>query len=217
MLPDLKVTAETRDHRAPEVSRVQLAPQEKQERGVAMELTVLEECQESLEARVTEVLTASPVFPERKDTGANMVLQVLQDLQEMTAQEAKMARLDREAWLERVVLEVCWGPEGLQVLQDSVVLLDLMVKLVPKETWVHKESQDLLVSRVRLVHMVSLVLKVRSGLPVKKDLKVNKVWLVLLVLTAPLVTRAKKVLQARKEELVPLVLWDPSATPGLAV
>lgn len=182
-----------------------------------MALTVLEECQERLGPRVTEVLTASLVFPEKKGTEENRVRQVLQDLQERTAQEVKMARSDREAWLERVVLEVCLVHEGLQVLQDSVVFLDLMGKLVPKETWVHKESQGLLDNRACLVHMVSLVLKVQLDLLVKKDLKVNRVWLAWLVLTALLVTQEKRVLQERKEQLVLLVLWDPSATLGLVV
>ncbi|KAG7229044.1 hypothetical protein INR49_013163 [Caranx melampygus] len=150
-----------------------------------MELMVLEECQERQGPRVTEVLMASLVFPERRDTEENRVLQVLQDLQERMAQEVKMARLDREVWLEIVVPEVCLAPEGLQVLEGSVV---------------HKESQDLLGSRVCLVHM---------------DLKVNKDWLASLVLMALLVTQEKKVLQARKEERVLLVLWDPSATLGL--
>lgn len=217
MLLDLKVTVGTLDHRDPEVFRDQLAPQEKQERGVVMELMVHEECQERQGPRATEVLTASLVFLERKDTEEKWVLQVLQDLQERMAKEEKMARLDREVWLERVVLEVCLDQEGLQVLQDSVVFLDLMGKLVLKETWVHKESQGLLGNRVCLVHMVLWVLKVRSGLLVKKDLKVNKVWLASLVLMVPLVTQAKKVLQARKEQLVLLVLWDPSATLGLVV
>lgn len=182
-----------------------------------MELMVHEECQERQGPRATEVLTASLVFLERKDTEEKWVLQVLQDLQERMAKEEKMARLDREVWLERVVLEVCLDQEGLQVLQDSVVFLDLMGKLVLKETWVHKESQGLLGNRVCLVHMVLWVLKVRSGLLVKKDLKVNKVWLASLVLMVLLVTQAKKVLQARKEQLVLLVLWDPSATLGLVV
>lgn len=217
MLLDLKVTVGTLDHRDPEVFRDQLAPQEKQERGVVMELMVHEECQERQGPRATEVLTASLVFLERKDTEEKWVLQVLQDLQERMAKEEKMARLDREVWLERVVLEVCLDQEGLQVLQDSVVFLDLMGKLVLKETWVHKESQGLLGNRVCLVHMVLWVLKVRSGLLVKKDLKVNKVWLASLVLMVLLVTQAKKVLQARKEQLVLLVLWDPSATLGLVV
>lgn len=217
MLPDLKVTAVTLDHRDLEVFKVQLGLQEKQERGVVMEPMVLEECQERQGPRVTEVSTASLVFPERRDTEENRVLQVLQDLTERMAQEVKMARLDREVWLEIVVLEVCLAPEGLKVLEDSVVFLDLMGKLVPKETWVHKESPGLLVSRVCLVHMVLLVLKVQSGLLVKKDLKVNRDWLALLVLMALLVTQEKKVLQARKEERVLPVLWDPSATLVLVV
>lgn len=217
MLQDLKVTVVTLDHRDPEVFRVHLVYQGNQEREVAMEPMVLEECQERQGPRVTEVSTASLVFLEKRGTEENRVLQVLQDLQEMTAQEVKMARLDREVWPERVVLEVCLAPEGLQVLEDSVVFLDLMGKLVPKETWVHKESQGLLGSRVCLVHMVLLVLKVRSGLLVKKDLKGNKVWVDSLVLMALLVTQEKKVLQARKEQLVSPVLWAPSATLGPVV
>lgn len=182
-----------------------------------MEPMVLEECQERRAPRVTEDSTASLVFLEKKDIEENMDLQVLQDLQERMAQEVKMARLDREVWLERVDLEVCLAPEGLQVLEASVVFLDLMDKLVPKETWVHKESRDLLGNRVCLVHMVLLVLKVRSARLVIKDLTGNKVWLVLLVLMALLVTQERKVLQARKEQLVFLVLWDPSVTLGPAV
>lgn len=98
-----------------------------------------------------------------------------------------------------------------------MVFLDLMDKLVPKETWVHKESQGLLGNRVCLVHMVLLVLKVRLGLLVKKDLKGNRAWLASLVLTALRVTQAKRVLQARKEQLVILVLWAPLVTLGLVV
>lgn len=217
MPPDLKVTAATPGRRDPEAFRVELVHQGKQERGVATELTVPEECQERQVPRVTEDSTASLVFLERKDTGENRVLQVLQDPQERMAQEVKTARSDREVWPERVVLEVCLAPEGLLDLVDSVVFLDLTGKPVPKETWVHKESQGLLGNRVCLVHMVLSVLKVQSVLLVKKDLKGNKVWLASLVLTALLVTQAKRVLRARKEQLVFLVLWDPSATLGLVV
>lgn len=160
---------------------------------------------------------ASLVFPEKKVTEGNMDPQVHQDLQERMAPEVKTAPSDREVWLETVDLVVCSAPEGLLVLQDSEVFLDLMDKLVPKETWVHKENQDLLDSRVCLVLMVLLVLKVRLVLLVKKDLKGNRVWLVLLVLMALLDTQAKRVLQERKEQLGILALWDPSATLGLVV
>lgn len=95
------------DHRDLEVFRVQLVHQEKQEKGVVMELMVPEECQEKEGLRVTEVLTAFLVFLERRDTGENRAPQVLQDLQERMVQEVKTARLDKEVWLERVVLEVC--------------------------------------------------------------------------------------------------------------
>lgn len=204
-------------HRDLEVFRVQLVHQGNQEKGVVTELMVHEECQERQGLRVTEVLMAFLVFLERRDIEESMARQVLQDLQERMVQEVKTARLDKEAWLERVVLEVCLDLEGLQVLQGSVVFLDLMGKLVPKETWVHKESQGLLGNRVCLVHMVLLVLKVRLGLLVKKDLRGNKAWLASLVLTALRVTQAKRVLQARKEQLVILVQWDPLVTLGLVV
>lgn len=135
----------------------------------------------------------------------------------MMATGVKTARSDREAWLETAVLVVYSAPEGLQVLQVSVGFLELTGRLVPKETWVHKERRDLLDNRVILVHMVLLVLKVRSGLQVKKGLKVNKVWLASPVPMAPLVTQEKKVLQARKEQLALLVQWDPLATLDPAV
>lgn len=96
MLLDLKVTVVIQGHRDLEVFRDQLVHQENQERGVVMELMVLEGCQERQGARVTEVLTASLVFLERRDIEENRVLQVLQDLQERMAQEVKMARWDRE-------------------------------------------------------------------------------------------------------------------------
>lgn len=163
----------TPDHRDPEVFRVQLVLQGKQERGAVTEPMVPEECQEREAARATEVSTASLVFLEKRGIEEGSALQVLQALQETMAREVKMARLDREVWLERVVLEVCSAPEGLRVLVGSVVFLVLMVNLVPKETWVHKESRGLLGSRVILVHMVLVVLKVRLGLLVKKDLKGN--------------------------------------------
>lgn len=177
-----------------------------------MELMGLEEFQEKLGQRATEVLMASLGFPERKVTGESKDLQVLLDLQEMMAKGVKTARLDREVWLEKAVLVVYSAREALQVLQVSVDFLELTGRLVPKETWVHKERQDLLGNRVFLVHTVLLVLKVRSGPQVKKGLKVNKVLLALPVQTAPLVTQEKKVLQARKEQLAPLVQWDPLAT-----
>ena len=217
MLLDLKGTVATLDHRDPEVFKVRQGLQENQERGVVTALMVLEVCQESLGPRVTEVSTASLVSPERRDTEENTVHRVLRVLQERTAQEVKMARLDREVWPERVVLEVCLAPEGLKVLGDSAAFPDLMGKPVPKETWVHKERQGLMGSRVCLFHMVLLVLKVQSVLLVTKDLKVNKVWLGFLVQMVLLVIQEKRVLQARKEHLVILVLWDPSATLGPVV
>lgn len=175
MLLDLKVTVVILGHRDPEVYKVQLVHQENQEKGVEMELTVHEECQEKREARAIEVLMVSLVFPERRDIEENRARQVLQDPQEKMAQEVKMARLDREVWLERWVLEVCLAPEGLLAPQDSVVFLVLMGNLVLKEIWVHKEREGLLGNRVCLVQMVLLVLKVQSGLLVKKDLKGSKV------------------------------------------
>lgn len=217
MLLDLRVTVAILDHRDPEVFRVRLVHQEKQENGVVMELMVLVGCQEKQGPRATEVSMASLDFLERKDIEENWVLRVLQDLQERMDPEERMARLDREVWLERAVLGVCSVLEGLRGLQDSVVFLDLMGLQVPKETWVLKEREVLLDSRVCLVQMVLLVLKVRSVLLVKKDLKVNRVWPALTVLTALLVTQEKRVLQARRELLVNLDLWDPSATPDLAV
>lgn len=203
---------ETLDHRDPEVFRVKLDFQGKQERGVVTELMEREECREKREPRAIEASTASPVFLERRDTEGKQVQQVLQDLQEMTALEVKMARLDRGVWLVRVVLEVCSAPEGLKVLQDSVVFLVLMDKLVPKEIWVLKESRGLLDSRACPVHMVLLVLKVQSGLLVKKDLKASRAWLAWLVLTALLVILVKRVPQEKRERRVILALWDPSVT-----
>ncbi|CAG5896467.1 unnamed protein product [Menidia menidia] len=154
--PDLKVTVGTMGHRDPEVFRVQLVYQGKQEKGVAMELTVREGCQDSQEQRVTEVLMASLVFLERKDTGENMAPRALQVLLEKMVPEVKMARLDREVWQEIAVLEVCLDPEGLLALQDSADFPDSTGNLVPKETWVHKEREGLLDNRDCLVHITSV-------------------------------------------------------------
>lgn len=182
-----------------------------------MALMGLEEFQERQGQRETEVSTASLGFPERKVTGESKDPQVLLDLQEMMATGVKTARLDRGEWLERAVLVVYSAPEAPLVLPASVDFLELTGRLVPKETWVRKESRDLLDNRAFLVHTVLLVLKVRSGLQVKKGLKVNKVWLALPVPMAPLVTQEKKVLQARKEQLVFLAQWDQLATLDPAV
>lgn len=206
----------TPDLRDRGVFRVQLVCPEKLERGGATERTELAGCQEKEAQRATVGLMASPDFQERKGTEGNKDRPDPQDLPEKMGQGEKMDQLDKEEWLERVVLVVCLAREELQVLQASAVFQDWTGSRVPKETWDLKESQVLQDSRACLDPMVSLVLRVRSVPLARKVLKVNRAWLGSL---APMANRGileKKVQLERKVLRVILDLLERSATPDLA-
>lgn len=166
---------------------------------------------------MTVVSTASQVFLEKRDTGGNSAQLDLLGPPERMVRGERTDRLDREVYPEIAVPGVFLAQEGLQVHQASVVSLGSTGNQVPKETWDHKANRDHLDSRVTQVHMVWWVLKVQSGRPEKKVLRVSRVLAASPAPTAPQVTQERKVLQERREQLVTLVPWAPSGTPGLAV
>lgn len=207
----------TQDLRGPEVFRVQLVFLAKLEKGGATERTELAGCREREAPRATVGLMASPDFQERKDTEVNQGLPAPQDLPEKTGQGERMDQSDKEGWLEKEVPVVCSVREGLQVLQGSAVFQDWTGSRVPKETWDLKESQVLQDNRACLDPTVSLVLKVRSVVPAKKVLKVNRAWLGSPALTVNRGIREKRDPQERRELRVIPVPLELSATPAPAV
>lgn len=116
--------------------------------------------------------------------------------------EVRMERLDPEDWLVRVALEVCSDPVVLQAHLDHPVLLELTDLQVLKETWAHKESQVLLVSRAYPEHRVFLVLKVRLVHLEKKDLRAGQGCPDCLELMDLLVILVKRVHLEKKEHRV---------------
>lgn len=116
----LKGKAEILAHRDQEDFKAQLVHLENLARGAEMEQMEPEEFLENREPRATEDLMAFLVYLVKKDTEASKVPSAFQALQERTDRGVRMVRLDREECREKVVQEVCWAPEDLLVLLDSV-------------------------------------------------------------------------------------------------
>lgn len=197
----LKGKVEILAHRDQEDFRALMDHLEKQARGAEMEPMEPEEFLENREPRGTEDLMGFLVYLVRRDTGVRQVPSAHQALQERMDQGARMVRLDREEWQEKVVQEDCWAPEVLLVPLDSVVFLVWMDHLALKEIWVLKESLDLLGNRGTPVHMVCLVLKAQSVHLERKVPVGNRGSMDWLGLMGLPVILGKRVLPGRKEQL----------------
>lgn len=92
-----------------------------------------------------------------------------------------------------------------------------MDHLALKETWVLKESLDLLVNKETPDHMVCLVLKAPSVHLERKVPQGNRVSMDSLELMGLLVIQEKRVLPGTKEQLASRVPRGPLVIPGLEV
>lgn len=107
-----------RDQEGPWAPRDHL---ENQVEGAGQELTGLEACQDSLDQRETEALTAWLDFLVRKDTGVNLVLQDPLVLLERMEKEEMMERSDPGDFLVNQGHVVCWDQKDLKDLPDLQV------------------------------------------------------------------------------------------------
>lgn len=156
-----------------------------------------EECQASLEPRVTEVSMASLVYPETKDTGVTQDQWDLQDLRERMERGEMMETLDPEVSQVNQDLVVCWDLKVLQESPDLLVFEEMTGPMVPKETWALKESQDPQVSREPQELRECQDLREHSDPQERKVQQENRVCLECLELMALLVT------QERRDRLAP--------------
>jgi len=105
-------------------------------------------------------------------------------------------------------LVVCWDQRVLLESLDLLVFEAMMGPSVPRETWVHKESQDLQVSREPQELRECQDLREPSDPQERKVPQENQVCQECLELTALLVTQERRGLLARRETRVPPVLRE---------
>lgn len=133
--------------RVPEVLMDYLVLLVKLDGGVVLVLMEPEECQESLELRVTVALMAFLVCLETRVIGVKLEEWDPQDPLERTERGEMMETSDPEVFPANRGPVVCSGLKGLLDFLVLLVSAEMMVHMVQKETWDPKESLVLQDSR----------------------------------------------------------------------
>lgn len=168
-------------------------------------------CPASLEPRVIEVLMASLVCPETKDTGVTQVQWDLQDRQGRMERGEMTETSDPEVSQVNQDLVVCWDLKVLLESPDLPVYEETMDPMVPRETWVPKESQDPQVSREPQELRECQDLREHLDPQERKVQQENLVCQECLELMALLVTQERRGLLAPKETRVQTAHRERSA------
>uniref|UniRef100_A0AAV2K194 Uncharacterized protein n=1 Tax=Knipowitschia caucasica TaxID=637954 RepID=A0AAV2K194_KNICA len=183
--------------RAPGDNRAQWDLLENQEEGVELEPMEPEVCQGSLELRVTEALMVSLVCLATKGTGVTLAHWDLQELKERMGRGETMEMLDPGVSQVNPDLVVCLAPKVQLESPGPLVFEGMMETLVPKETWVHKESQALRDNRELQE------LKACLGLRALLDLQGKKVQLENLDYLGCQELMAHQAIQEKRDQLEP--------------
>lgn len=144
--------------------------------GAVRELMEPVVCQESLVLRVTVALMDFLVCQETKDTEVCQVEWDPQDPPERMERGETTETSDPEVFQVNQDPVVCWVPKVQLVSPGLLACVEMMVLMVPKETWVPRESLAHLDSRVNQELRECQDLRELLDLQARRDQEENQVF-----------------------------------------